>query len=171
MNSRTQAVKSRSPAKGAAARKTAAGKKPTKQAAAKKPRSANRKKTAVAEAIEAPAATPAPQDTALSSTSERGCRILRFGSSCTLQEAAPLRAALIEQLSARAPLVLDASGIERIDTAGVQMLVGLSIECMERDIAFCWKGRSAAVEHAVGLLGVGALMESPGSVDQFAGLV
>lgn len=148
--------------------KTAAGKKTTaKKPAAKRPRATGRK---AAGAGGASGAAPEPEETVLRCTTERGCRVLRFGPSCTLQEARPLRAALLEQLSAGAPMVLDGSGIERIDTAGVQLLVGLSIDCMERGIAFCWKGRSAALEHAVGVLGVAALLESPGSVEQFAAL-
>ncbi|MDR2876628.1 MAG: STAS domain-containing protein [Chromatiales bacterium] len=111
------------------------------------------------------------QNAVLTTAEERGCRIVRFGSSCTLQEAAALRSALLAELDMRKPMLLDACAVAAVDTAGVQMLVDLAIECMERGLAFRWKGRSAVVEHAIGALGVGALLESPGSVDQFAGLV
>ena len=168
MVSKLQAVKSQTVTKTAAADSAASRTKTVKKAAAKKPRSTADEDDGF---IEAGAVEPRTQDTVLASREERGCRILRFGSTCTLQEAPALRTALLAELDARAPLLLDASRIETIDTAGVQMLVDLAIECMERSLAFHWKARSAAVELAVGALGVAALMESPGSVDQFAGLV
>lgn len=167
MASDEQVVKSQAVTKTAGEDQPAGKTKTVKKAAAKKPR------IAVDDDgfIEAGAVAPRTQNTVLASREERGCRILRFGTSCTLHEAPALRTALLTQLEARAPLLLDASGIEAIDTAGVQMLVDLAIECMERGLAFHWKARSSAVEQAVGVLGVAALMESPGSVDQFAGLL
>lgn len=88
-------------------------------------------------------------------------KVLVFGASCALDNAGALRDALLEELSEGTPLVLDGSEIERIDAAGLQLLVGLSIECMERGIAFAWRARSEPLKGAIALTGVAALLESP----------
>lgn len=169
------AAKPRTVAKTAVKKKTASTEKRTRAAAtAKKPsgRSAATRRRA------ARAATPAPvPDSAsgsapvLESRIEQECSIVRFGSECTRHRADELRSLLGEQLSRGLPMVLDASAIEEIDTAGVQLLVALSIDCMERGIPFCWKGRSTPTERAVARLGVAPLLESPGGVDRFAALL
>lgn len=107
----------------------------------------------------------------LETRSEAGITILRFGGRCTREEAAALRSGLLAALEARQPLLLDAGGIEVIDTAALQLLVALAIDCMERGTAFCWKARSAPAEEAIRQLGVAALLESPSGVEQFAALL
>ena len=143
---------------------TAAGKKtatPRKTAAAKK-------STVKPAAVAAEKKSAAVVSVLFDSTKAHGCQILCFGSTFTLQEAPALRDALIDRLADGAPVVLDASQVMQVDTAGVQLLVGFAIDCMERGIAFCWKSRSPALEQAIAALGVGALLESPAQTDQFA---
>jgi anti-anti-sigma regulatory factor len=159
------AAKSRTVTKAAVKKKPATGKTTTRTAkAAKKPSTGARKKAA-------PAVAPAPSASLLDVHTEHGCSIVRFGSECTRHQADELRTLLGEQVSRSMPMVLDASAIEIIDTAGVQLLVALSIDCMERGIAFCWKGRSAQAEHAINRLGVAPLLESPNGIDQFAAVL
>lgn len=43
----------------------------------------------------------------------------------TIYDAAPLQAALLSALNESAPLTLDLSGVDELDTAGVQILVAL----------------------------------------------
>lgn len=114
------------------------------------------------------AASPAAVDTAVDTAGPLRCtertadyKVLVFGSSCTLEEAGELRAGLLDALADGTPLVLDGSAIERIDTAGLQLLVGLSFECMERGIGFAWRARSEALKDAIALTGLAPLMESP----------
>ncbi len=144
-----------------------------RQTAAVKKTATPRKTTATKKAASKPRAVAAEKKSVsvsvlLDSTRAHGCQIVCFGTACTLREAPALRDALIERLADGVPVVLDATQVTQIDTAGVQLLVGFSIDCMERDIAFCWKGRSAPLEQAIAALGVGALLESPASTDQFA---
>ena len=174
------AAKPRTVAKTAVKKKTASTeKKATRSAAtAKKPsvRTASVRRRAARPTRSAPvpstvsdaASGPAP---VLESRIEQDCSILRFGAECTRHQADELRTLLGEELSRGLPMLLDASAIEEIDTAGVQLLVALSIDCMERGIPFHWKGRSVPTERSVGRLGVAPLLESPGGVDRFAALL
>jgi anti-anti-sigma regulatory factor len=92
-----------------------------------------------------------------------------LGASCTIEDVAQVRSELINHLSASTPIIIDASRLERIDTAGVQLLAAFAIDCLEQGIAFAWKERPAALEEAIRLLGLGALMESPCAVFEAEG--
>jgi anti-anti-sigma regulatory factor len=87
---------------------------------------------------------------------------VRLGSICTIREAIALKAHLLEQFALGAPYELDGGQVERIDAAGVQLLVGFALDCLERNVAFVWKSRSAVLEQAIVALGVATLLESPG---------
>jgi anti-anti-sigma regulatory factor len=63
---------------------------------------------------------------------------------------------------------LDGSAVEQIDTAGVQLVVAFALDCLERSIHYAWTGRSPALEEAIRTLGVGALLESPGSATPYS---
>lgn len=85
-----------------------------------------------------------------------------LGTHCTLQDVAGLRRTCLDALDGKLPPVIDGSRVERIDTAALQVLVGFAIDCMERSIVFNWAGRSPALVHGIRLLGIEALLESPG---------
>ena len=90
--------------------------------------------------------------------------VLLIGPDCTIREAGDLKQRLLQHLESPAPLFVDGSTVEKADTAGVQLLVAFSLDCMERGIAFGWPGRSAALNHAIKVLGVAPLLECPGQV-------
>jgi anti-anti-sigma regulatory factor len=94
-------------------------------------------------------------------TESRGRVVL--GGSCTIHEAAAIKAHMLEQLARPGPYEIDGSAVERIDAAGVQLIVAFALDCLERSLSYAWKGRSAALEHAIELMSVGALLESPGA--------
>jgi anti-anti-sigma regulatory factor len=85
-----------------------------------------------------------------------------LGSSCTIHEVAAIKAHMLEQLARPAPYEIDGSAVERLDAAGVQLIVAFALDCLERGIAYSWQGRSALLEQGIGMLGVGPLLESPG---------
>ena len=87
-----------------------------------------------------------------------------LGASCTIEDVAQLRNDLIAYLAANKPIIIDATRVERIDAAGAQLLVAFAIDCLVQGVAFAWKQRPAALDEAIRLLGLGALMESPGAV-------
>lgn len=86
-----------------------------------------------------------------------------LGASCTIHEAAAIKAHMLEQLARPGPYEIDGSAVGRIDAAGVQLCVAFALDCLERGLEFVWTGRSEALEQAVTLLSVGALLESPGA--------
>ena len=86
-----------------------------------------------------------------------------LGASCTIQETTALKAQLLERLARPGPIEIDGRGVQRVDTAGLQLLVAFALDCMERSIPFVWKGRSAELEQAVDLLGIAPLLESAGA--------
>jgi ABC-type transporter Mla MlaB component len=139
------------------------------------PRKAGRARRAAADGM--PAATDAVVATAEAAATHVGTTAaqapvtaLDLGSSCTLLDVAALRVACIAALDCKDPPVIDGSFVERVDAAGVQVLVGFTIDCMERSINFSWVGRSPQLAHAIHLLGVDALLESPGAATPMGGM-
>jgi anti-anti-sigma regulatory factor len=84
-----------------------------------------------------------------------------LGGSCTIHEAAAIKAHMLEQLDRPAPYQIDGSAVSRVDAAGVQLCVAFALDCLERGVEFSWTGRSATLEQAVEQLSVAALLESP----------
>jgi anti-anti-sigma regulatory factor len=92
-----------------------------------------------------------------------------LGPSCTIHEAAVLRAHLLGQAALPGPYEIDGRAVEHIDTAGLQLVVAFALDCLERGIHYEWTGRSATLEQAIQTLGVGALLESPGGSNYSTG--
>ena len=90
--------------------------------------------------------------------------ILLLGPDCTIREATKLKQQLLAHLELSEPLFIDGSTVEKADTAGVQLLVAFSLDCMERGIRFGWPGRSTPLNNAIDALGVAPLLECPGEV-------
>lgn len=86
-----------------------------------------------------------------------------LGASCTIHEAAALKAQLLQQLQACGPFMIDGSAVERLDTAGLQAILAFTLDCLERNIAFAWVARSAVLSAAIELLCLAPLLESPGT--------
>jgi anti-anti-sigma regulatory factor len=102
------------------------------------------------------------QQTVEETLSTRRGRVV-LGGSCTIHEAAAIKAHMLEQLERPSPYELDGTAVERIDAAGIQLIVAFALDCLEHGRAYAWTGRSEALEHAIEVLSVGALLESPGS--------
>ena len=95
--------------------------------------------------------------------------LVDLGTACTLREAPALRTRLLAALESADPPALDGREVAHVDTAGLQVLVGFTIDCMERSLHFTWVGRSAPLASAIRLLGLEALIESPGLAASPAG--
>jgi anti-anti-sigma regulatory factor len=87
-----------------------------------------------------------------------------LGASCTIHEARSLREQMLAQAGLPGPFEIDGSAVQQVDTAGVQLVVAFALDCLERNVAYAWKGRSPALEDAIRVLGVGALLECPGGM-------
>jgi anti-anti-sigma regulatory factor len=86
---------------------------------------------------------------------------INLGVACTIHEAQALRTHLLAQLELPGPHEIDGSDVQQIDTAGVQLVLAFALDCLERNVRYAWKGRSPALEEAIRVLGVGALLECP----------
>jgi phospholipid transport system transporter-binding protein len=86
-----------------------------------------------------------------------------LGAACTIHEAQALRAHLLERAAHPGPYEIDGGGVEQIDTAGLQLVVAFALDCLERNVHYVWKARSPVLDEAIRVLGVGALLESPGA--------
>ena len=86
-----------------------------------------------------------------------------LGGSCTIHEGAAIKAHMLEQFARPGPYEIDGSAVSRVDAAGVQLIVAFALDCLERGLEYVWIGRSPALEQAIELLSVGALLESPGA--------
>ena len=106
-------------------------------------------------AIAPPAVAPVVQEFG----GPRGRVVL--GTSCTIQEAAAVRAHLLAQAALPGPYEIDGGSVEMIDTAGVQLIVAFALDCLEKGVPYRWAGRSAALDKAIDLLGVSPLLEYP----------
>jgi len=84
-----------------------------------------------------------------------------LAAACTIREAAQLRAELLSCAGLPGPYQIDGAAVETVDTAGVQVLVAFALDCLERNASYTWLARSPALEEAIRVLGVGALLESP----------
>jgi anti-anti-sigma regulatory factor len=69
--------------------------------------------------------------------------------------------ALQDALQAQGPVVLDASHVERIDTAVLQMLCAFMRDAQATGIAVQWRQPSLALEEAARLLNVRACLALP----------
>lgn len=92
-----------------------------------------------------------------------------LGAACTIHQAQALRAHLLETANHPGPYEIDGGAVELVDTAGVQLVVAFALDCLERNIHYVWKARSLALEDAIRILGVGALLESPGGAPYVPG--
>jgi anti-anti-sigma regulatory factor len=84
-----------------------------------------------------------------------------LSAACTIREAAQLRTQLLSCAGQPGPYQIDGAAVEAVDAAGVQVLVAFALDCLERNARYTWLARSPALEEAIRVLGVGALLESP----------
>jgi len=111
----------------------------------------------------APVSLPAPELAAVPAPAPEAARLVRvvLGTSCTIQEASAVRAHLLAQAAQSGPYEIDGASVEHVDTAGVQLIVAFALDCLEKGVAYKWSGRSAVLEKAIELLGLGPLLEYP----------
>lgn len=73
----------------------------------------------------------------------------------TIYEAAALKPGLVAQVPVMRDRVLDASAVERVDLAGLQLLLLAQRECAAAGHALVLKRPSAALSEVLALLGLG----------------
>ena len=90
---------------------------------------------------------------------------IRLGAQLTIREAVPLRAEMLERVDGVDPVGLDASGVQKVDTAGLQVLLAFVDQRRKAGSQVAWTGCSEplrkaaaqlAIESALGLPAAGA---------------
>ena len=112
--------------------------------------------SAPAASVEAPVASVAVE----ASQSE-----IALNSNCTVKDAVVLKRSLMALKDAQDTVVIDASAVERVDTATLQLLCAFVRERVGSDREVLWRSPSAAVFEASRLLGVSELLCLPAAME------
>lgn len=88
--------------------------------------------------------------------------LLALDADCTLAEADSLKAALLGLIDEAATVTLDASAIQRIDTAALQLLAAFVRDRRLAGRAVQWRGAQQTLEPAARLLGMSGMLQLSG---------
>ena len=121
-----------------------------KATAAKATVSAGKSKVAVA--VEKVETTPAAGDAA---------GPLALAPLCTLREVVAMKGQLLERLDQAGDVEIDAGRIEKIDTAGLQLLVAFSRQLHESHRTLAWKAVAPELTRAAAQLGLADALGLP----------
>ena len=86
---------------------------------------------------------------------------LALAAECTVAEADALKSELMRRLDEPEPVTVDVSALQRIDTAGLQLLAAFVRDRRTAGRAVAWRGRASALDSAAGLLGLYDMLELP----------
>ena len=105
-----------------------------------------------------------PAARAASSARGRPCKSgeLALNADCTLAEAEPLKSSLIGLLDEPQTVTLDAGGVQRIDTAALQLLAAFVRDRRLLGHDTRWRGTERTLEPAARLLGMDGMLELAG---------
>ncbi|HET9391481.1 MAG TPA: STAS domain-containing protein [Steroidobacteraceae bacterium] len=126
-----------------------------------------RKKTAIAgtarsgHAARRPANGRPPAATARSRAATGREGPFTLGGECTVSEAAELKSRLGRLIRVRRPVTLDIGGVERIDTAAMQIIAAFVRDRATQGLVVQWQGSSGALSSAARLLGLAPLLKLP----------
>lgn len=84
--------------------------------------------------------------------------VVVLAANCSVKDAATLKTSLCAVSAESAAVTLDASAVERVDTATMQLLCAFARDRNSRNQSIVWRGKSQALHDAVRLLGVAALL-------------
>lgn len=84
-----------------------------------------------------------------------------LAANCSIKEVAALRESLCAVLNAQEPVSIDASAVERIDTATLQLLYAFVRDRFAADREVVWQGVTGQLSEAARLLGVRDLLNLP----------
>ncbi|HMN44399.1 MAG TPA: STAS domain-containing protein [Povalibacter sp.] len=114
----------------------------------------------VAASIVADSAVPAAEPV-VESTATSGAAAITLAANCSIKEVAVLRSQLCAVVDSGEPVAIDASAVERIDTATLQLLYAFVRDRLNSDREVTWQGVPAALTDAARLLGVRDLLCLP----------
>jgi anti-anti-sigma regulatory factor len=85
-------------------------------------------------------------------------KVFALGAQCTIREAPALKARLTKLLGHKGAIALDASRVERIDTACLQLLTAFVRTRHAQSRVIAWRSATAAFTDSVRLLGLAGLL-------------
>jgi phospholipid transport system transporter-binding protein len=94
-------------------------------------------------------------------TKPRSPGAFTLSAECTIAEAAPLQAELSGLLDTDTPVTLDAGEVQRIDTAGMQVIAAFVRERNANGRQVQWRNTPPTLLSAARLLGLGTLLGLP----------
>ena len=120
----------------------------------------------VAPGIEAPAAESTVAETVVADSVApvvepsvaASAAAITLAANCSIKEVAALRTQLCAVVDNGEPVAIDASAVERIDTATLQLLYAFVRDRLNSDREVTWQGVPAALTDAARLLGVRDLL-------------
>ena len=83
-----------------------------------------------------------------------GQTVVVFGDRVDISHARSLYDRLGKLLTRKSPIVFDASAVERIDTAGIQLLAAFCHTAKVRGLTIKWEAPSTVIQQAVQTLGM-----------------
>ena len=86
---------------------------------------------------------------------------LMLGEECTLAEADRLKRSLARLLAEPRPVSLEVAALQRIDTAGLQLLATFVRDRRTAGRLIEWRGRAPALDAAADVLGLRGMLELP----------
>jgi anti-anti-sigma regulatory factor len=113
------------------------------------------------EAPETQALPGPPIEVAPSSPDPAPDAIIHLGAHLTIREAVALRAELLERVNLVDVVGLDASGVQKVDTAGLQVLLAFTRQRRVADAATVWTGCSDSLRKGAACLDLGQALGLP----------
>jgi len=87
---------------------------------------------------------------------------LTLAAECTVAEADALKSELARRVDEPGTITLDVTALQRIDTAGLQLLAAFVRDRRAAGRAIAWRGQAPALNAAAGVLGLNSMLELPG---------
>ncbi|HEY3786328.1 MAG TPA: STAS domain-containing protein [Steroidobacteraceae bacterium] len=88
-------------------------------------------------------------------------RSFTLASECMVSEVTSLKSRLRRLVEEPRPVALDPTRLQRIDTAGMQVIAAFVRDREQRGLAVQWRGASATLSSAAHLLGLAPLLRLP----------
>lgn len=110
----------------------------------------------------APKRTAKQRRPAAARAKARRAPALTLAAECTVAEAESLKAGLTRLVDEATTVTLDVSALQRIDTAGLQLLAAFVRDRRATARAVEWRGRAPALDAAADLLGLRGMLQLPG---------
>jgi anti-anti-sigma regulatory factor len=86
---------------------------------------------------------------------------LKLAAECTLREAEALKLALLAAEDSSGDFIIDGSGVTRVDTAGLQLLIGFAMRLELTGRRLVWNEVSKPLRSTALQGGLGALLRLP----------